>query len=350
MININALVEKYKTNSINSHNTSNFKIKKRYIDRNISILKKVFENNLEKDFFNILYNAKEPYVLADIAIDSFNFKYNLNKSKDIMLYIKKNAYDLNFSTDLKNNQNSQKYYANYDLSKIENEIKFYKEINDVYLYKQFYRYWDLLTSYYNYYVNNKNVECVCESIYKLLNDINCNDKIDCFIKITTNKFQSLEQYIYISLNYYFMWKIKKNSQYILKELKKIISLNTNDNPNLSSLILKFIGEINDACQLNYCNRFYPIFIRVAIFTGKSKTSKLYAVREFGYQCLLYSLDDVLRYMDVINVFQTDESDTIVERKEVRLFDKDAFREAVVNAFLHNRWVDKNEPMITVYSA
>ncbi len=55
-------------------------------------------------------------------------------------------------------------------------------------------------------------------------------------------------------------------------------------------------------------------------------------------------------MDVINVFQTDESDTIVERKEVRLFDKDAFREAVVNAFLHNRWVDKNEPMITVYSA
>ncbi len=247
MININALVEKYKTNSINSHNTSNFKIKKRYIDRNISILKKVFENNLEKDFFNILYNAKEPYVLADIAIDSFNFKYNLNKSKDIMLYIKKNAYDLNFSTDLKNNQNSQKYYANYDLSKIENEIKFYKEINDVYLYKQFYRYWDLLTSYYNYYVNNKNVECVCESIYKLLNDINCNDKIDCFIKITTNKFQSLEQYIYISLNYYFMWKIKKNSQYILKELKKIISLNTNDNPNLSSLILKFIGEINDAC-------------------------------------------------------------------------------------------------------
>ena len=39
----------------------------------------------------------------------------------------------------------------------------------------------------------------------------------------------------------------------------------------------------------------------------------------------------------------------VERKEARLFDKDAFRE-VVNAFLHNRKVDMNEPMIIVYSA
>ena len=107
------------------------------------------------------------------------------------------------------------------------------------------------------------------------------------------------------------------------------------------------GKYNLLAQLLSDNSMMPI--RVAIFTGKTKATKLYAVREFGYQCLLYSLDDVLRYMDVINVFQADESDRIVERKEVRLFDKDAFREAVVNAFLHNKWVDKNEPMITVYS-
>lgn len=27
----------------------------------------------------------------------------------------------------------------------------------------------------------------------------------------------------------------------------------------------------------------------------------------------------------------------------------AFREAIVNAFVHNKWVDGNAPMITVYS-
>lgn len=76
---------------------------------------------------------------------------------------------------------------------------------------------------------------------------------------------------------------------------------------------------------------------------------MYSVREFGNQCLLYSLDDVLRYGDVLNIIQADETDRIVERKEVPLFDNDAFREAIINAFLHNKWVDGNEPMITVYS-
>ena len=39
----------------------------------------------------------------------------------------------------------------------------------------------------------------------------------------------------------------------------------------------------------------------------------------------------------------------MERKEVMLFDYDVYREAVINAFLHNRWVDLNEPMITIYN-
>ena len=53
--------------------------------------------------------------------------------------------------------------------------------------------------------------------------------------------------------------------------------------------------------------------------------------------------------DVLNIIQADERERIVERKEVPLFDNDAFREAVINAFLHNRWLEENEPMITVYS-
>ena len=32
-----------------------------------------------------------------------------------------------------------------------------------------------------------------------------------------------------------------------------------------------------------------------------------------------------------------------------LFNYNVYREAVINAFLHNKWVDLNEPMITVYN-
>ena len=32
-----------------------------------------------------------------------------------------------------------------------------------------------------------------------------------------------------------------------------------------------------------------------------------------------------------------------------LFDYDAYREAIINTFLYNKWVDLNEPMITVYN-
>ena len=90
-------------------------------------------------------------------------------------------------------------------------------------------------------------------------------------------------------------------------------------------------------------------IRVAIFSGTTKADNMYSVREFGNQCLLYSLDEVLRYGDVLNIIQADERERVVERKEVPLFENDAFREAVINAFVHNKWVSGNDPMITVFS-
>ena len=89
--------------------------------------------------------------------------------------------------------------------------------------------------------------------------------------------------------------------------------------------------------------------RVAIFNGRDKASSMYSVREFGHQCLLYSLDEILRYGDVVNILRADERNRVVERKEIPLFDADAFREATVNAFVHNAWVEGNEPMVTIFS-
>lgn len=107
------------------------------------------------------------------------------------------------------------------------------------------------------------------------------------------------------------------------------------------------GAYNLLAQLLSDDSHIPI--RVSIFRGEDKASPLYSVREFGNNCLLVSMDKVLEYGDVINIIQADESNRVVERKEVPLFDDIAFREAIINAFVHNLWVDGNAPMITIYS-
>ena len=107
------------------------------------------------------------------------------------------------------------------------------------------------------------------------------------------------------------------------------------------------GKYNILAQLLSDNSHIPI--RIAIFSGTTKADNMYSVREFGNQCLLYSLDEVLRYGDVLNIIQADERERVVEKKEVPLFENNAFREAVINAFVHNKWVSGNEPMITVFS-
>ncbi len=107
------------------------------------------------------------------------------------------------------------------------------------------------------------------------------------------------------------------------------------------------GKYNLMAQLLSDNSH--ISIRVSMFGGNNKASKLYSVREFGNTCLLLSLDKVLEYIDVVNIIQADERNRVVHRNDVPLFDKNAVREAIINAFVHNKWIEENAPMFTVYS-
>ena len=107
------------------------------------------------------------------------------------------------------------------------------------------------------------------------------------------------------------------------------------------------GRYNLMAQLLSDDSHIPV--RVSVFSGETKASPLYSVKEFGNTCILLSLDKVLEYADVINIIQADESRRITTRKDVALFDMSAFREAAINAFVHNKWIDGNAPMITVYS-
>lgn len=104
------------------------------------------------------------------------------------------------------------------------------------------------------------------------------------------------------------------------------------------------GKYNLLAQLLSDDSHFTI--RFAVFAGTDKASTMYSVREFGNTCLLYSLDDVLRYGELLNIPQADERNRVVERKEVPLFDSKAYSEAVINAFVHNKWVDENGPMFT----
>ncbi len=107
------------------------------------------------------------------------------------------------------------------------------------------------------------------------------------------------------------------------------------------------GEYNIQAQLLSDNSHLPL--RVSLFQGETKGSELYAIKEFGFDCILYSLKNLLDYGDVLNILQSDESGRKEERKETPLFDIKSYNEAIVNAVLHNKWVEGNEPMISVFS-
>lgn len=107
------------------------------------------------------------------------------------------------------------------------------------------------------------------------------------------------------------------------------------------------GRYNLLAQLLSDDSRIPI--RFSVFSGKTKTAPLHTVRELGNTCLLVSIDKVLEYGDVLNVPQADERGRTVERREVSLFDATAWREAVVNAFVHNQWTCGIGPSFTAYS-
>ena len=126
---------------------------------------------------------------------------------------------------------------------------------------------------------------------------------------------------------------------------KGIKLNRNTfKKNLELLTID--GKYNLLAQLLSDNPRIPI--RFSLFSGEDKTSTMYAVREFGGMCLLLALDKVIDFGDTLNVPQADERDRKVERKEVMLFNTQAFKEAVINAFQHNLWVSGTAPMFTAF--
>lgn len=86
-------------------------------------------------------------------------------------------------------------------------------------------------------------------------------------------------------------------------------------------------------------------MKVAVFRGTDKTD-LIKRNEYGYKCMLVAVKQVLDYMEALN-------DTVVDidgglRKESKLFDFSCFREAWLNACLHNRWSRQTPPAVYMF--
>ncbi len=89
-------------------------------------------------------------------------------------------------------------------------------------------------------------------------------------------------------------------------------------------------------------------VRVSIFSGKSKSTPLFSVKEFGNQSLVSIIDRIIDYADAINMTKAVEHIATGIREDIKMFDQDCFNEAVKNAFIHNSWLRKVAPMITFF--
>ena len=88
-----------------------------------------------------------------------------------------------------------------------------------------------------------------------------------------------------------------------------------------------------------------ISLKVVTFAGTDK-SAMSERTEYGGRCLLVSVSEVMRFFETINI--TNVRLEGAQRKEIPLFDLPSFREAWINACLHNDWNNAIAPSVYLF--
>lgn len=109
----------------------------------------------------------------------------------------------------------------------------------------------------------------------------------------------------------------------------------------------FTKEHKYNIQANLLSDENDTSIKVVVFDGRTKASQIKYRNEYGYKCLIVAMKQAYDYcVDVLNSTKTIFENGI--RKDMRLFDIDAFRESWYNACLHNNWIDGTPPAIYIF--
>ena len=87
-------------------------------------------------------------------------------------------------------------------------------------------------------------------------------------------------------------------------------------------------------------------MKVAKYSGTDKVD-LIENAEFGYCSLIKATENILSRLDIENITKTEITSSL--RKEKRLVDSTALKEAVVNAIIHNDYSNGIPPVFEIFS-
>ncbi|MBE6133400.1 MAG: hypothetical protein E7178_01895 [Erysipelotrichaceae bacterium] len=94
---------------------------------------------------------------------------------------------------------------------------------------------------------------------------------------------------------------------------------------------------------------FNMSFKVVKFAGTSKMSEFVFRKEFGNCCVLKAIDDLINYMETVeNIVRSYFDGMKSSRRDEFLFNKRAFKEAYVNAVLHNDWSTRTGPSVFLF--
>lgn len=127
------------------------------------------------------------------------------------------------------------------------------------------------------------------------------------------------------------------------------SLGKKPDNNLS--YYRHIGLVNSSGEFNYQAELMsdtsPVSIKVSTFQGLDKDIQV-GRKECGKKPLFIALEEASSYVNSLNETRIYFPNGKTERKEENLFDYASFREAWVNAVVHNDWMSMIPPAIYIY--
>ena len=88
-----------------------------------------------------------------------------------------------------------------------------------------------------------------------------------------------------------------------------------------------------------------ISMKVVKFAGLNKAA-ISERTEYGNKCLLNSLEEIMNVIKALNTTKVDLSSGF--RNEISLFNFESFREAWINACLHNHWIEMLPPAVFIF--